>query len=308
MPNPVSGAAIDAGVGLVQSIGSAIYNSYWQNENYRRTLNMLEDQRKYDSPSAQMQRLKDAGLNPNLIYGQMQSSASPTPLGSPSSPPTFVSNFQNAVMSQKQMEVMDAEIDKTNAEAELTRSQVPESATRQKLNEAEADYKRRLILSQYIIDKLNEANIRLTDKQGEEISAHIQDLFASANLKNSQSKLVDAETAYQLVHNQFAEKEFQTQIDKMLSEINVNGAQANLFRQQLDQNAQMFVHQLAIIANQEDISSSDKEIKAQQAVSALSRRLYEEYSYFDASGQQNFSGFVTQFVSSMFRMAGNLMH
>lgn len=52
----------------------------WNIEQYEREqrdyLDNWNRQNEYDSPSAQMERFKAAGLNPNLIYGQMSSSPS----------------------------------------------------------------------------------------------------------------------------------------------------------------------------------------------------------------------------------------
>lgn len=69
----IGGGAIGAGIGM---IGSAI--SQRQNYNYSRKLMELQyqqnldlwnKQNEYNSPTAQMQRLQAAGLNPNLVYG-----------------------------------------------------------------------------------------------------------------------------------------------------------------------------------------------------------------------------------------------
>lgn len=43
--------------------------------NYKRALDALQDERAYNSPSAQMLRYQQAGLNPNLIYQQENTSA-----------------------------------------------------------------------------------------------------------------------------------------------------------------------------------------------------------------------------------------
>lgn len=50
---------------------------------YQRSMAMWHEQNKYNSPEAQMQRFKDAGLNPHLIYGQGNS-------GNAGSPPQYM--------------------------------------------------------------------------------------------------------------------------------------------------------------------------------------------------------------------------
>jgi hypothetical protein len=84
MPIPLAlqAAAIPAITDLVNS-GSTLYtnaqNKKFSQQMYdRQRADALQDwdkQNKYNSPSQQMQRYKEAGLNPNLIYGQMSNSA-----------------------------------------------------------------------------------------------------------------------------------------------------------------------------------------------------------------------------------------
>lgn len=73
---------------------NAEYQRRWQQENERadelwRRQNeyneaMWNKQNEYDSPAAQMQRFREAGLSPNLIYGQSNTAAQPQIEGSPS--------------------------------------------------------------------------------------------------------------------------------------------------------------------------------------------------------------------------------
>ena len=52
----------------------------WNRENaeyvYQKDLEQWNRENEYNSPAAQMQRYKEAGLNPNLIYGQSNTAAS----------------------------------------------------------------------------------------------------------------------------------------------------------------------------------------------------------------------------------------
>lgn len=78
-------AALSAGVGALGSIGGSVAgglfsanqakkNRAFQERMYNKqvedTLNFWNLQNEYNLPSAQLQRLKDAGLNPMLMYGQ----------------------------------------------------------------------------------------------------------------------------------------------------------------------------------------------------------------------------------------------
>lgn len=78
---PISPAIIGAGAeilgGVTQTIASAIQNKknkQWQAERYdierKDSLADWTRQNEYNSPTSQMARLRQAGLNPNLVYGK----------------------------------------------------------------------------------------------------------------------------------------------------------------------------------------------------------------------------------------------
>ena len=55
---------------------NAAKQSALNNQAFQQNLQMWNLKNQYDSPAAQMQRYKEAGLNPNLIYGQSNTSGS----------------------------------------------------------------------------------------------------------------------------------------------------------------------------------------------------------------------------------------
>lgn len=61
----------------LEAFGNDMLNNYYSKKNtkkaYERDIAFWNMQNEYNSPANQMQRLKDAGLNPNLIYGQINS-------------------------------------------------------------------------------------------------------------------------------------------------------------------------------------------------------------------------------------------
>ena len=76
----------------------AAYNYLMQQQQQAYELDMWNLKNQYDSPAAQMQRYQDAGLNPNLIYGQQNTSGN-APTGAPAqfrSTGTFSRNVQQA--------------------------------------------------------------------------------------------------------------------------------------------------------------------------------------------------------------------
>lgn len=71
MPGPFLAAlpAISAGIGAASSILSPILQGAQNRQNRKYQLRDRDYNNWYNSPEQQMARLKDAGLNPNLVYG-----------------------------------------------------------------------------------------------------------------------------------------------------------------------------------------------------------------------------------------------
>lgn len=118
-------------MGILAGIGTAIagaagtifgqkrqhkYNKQLAQYNFDRNLEMWNMQNEYNTPKAQMDRFKDAGLNPNLIYGQ----------GSPGNASNMPQYSQEAVdvKYDKAFEsaVKSAQIAKLKADTDLTRA------------------------------------------------------------------------------------------------------------------------------------------------------------------------------------------
>ena len=72
MADPLLGGAIISGVGSLLGQGASAFASRRANH---RMVEFWKMQNEYNSPKAQMQRLQEAGLNPNLIYGDSVSGA-----------------------------------------------------------------------------------------------------------------------------------------------------------------------------------------------------------------------------------------
>lgn len=63
---------LSTGIGAISSAVTAAQNRKWSEE-------MWNKQNEYNTPTAQMNRLKSAGLNPNLVYGSVSSGNADTP-------------------------------------------------------------------------------------------------------------------------------------------------------------------------------------------------------------------------------------
>lgn len=152
--------AINTGFGLLSSyINNQMYKKtykelgQWQNDMNIANWNMVNE---YNSPANQMARLKDAGLNPNLMYGQgSPGQSSPLPGASGNggnfnmrpTPIDSMSLYQNALAAQKQ------KIENDRAELRYQKE----------VNDYENDYRRLSAIRQFIADKMpDNAPLELT--------------------------------------------------------------------------------------------------------------------------------------------------
>ena len=122
-------SALGAIIGAVGSLGSSLISNAGAKKRQeladRQNVSFWKMQNAYNTPKQQMQRLQEAGLNPNLIYG---SNANTGVAGSiaPSKPAPY--NIQNPVPSimqsallQSQIDLQQSQADKNRADADQTR-------------------------------------------------------------------------------------------------------------------------------------------------------------------------------------------
>lgn len=141
---------LGAGLGAVSSIGSMIgqnrairqqINAQREENQKNREYNLMlartqnqwnieqwQRENDYNSPTAQMSRFRAAGLNPNLVYGQMSNGASsPTLTSGAASSPTDMSaignkrNFGQAMQEALNLEMQKAQIEAIKAGTEKTK-------------------------------------------------------------------------------------------------------------------------------------------------------------------------------------------
>ncbi|QCS36341.1 minor capsid protein [Capybara microvirus Cap3_SP_264] len=142
--NELGAATISAGSGLLGSIVSGLFGNHINNQNiaFQQQQNetnmawqerMLAEQRAYDSPSAQYQRLRDAGINPafaglNSNISTGQTGEVPEPATSAPQAYNFASDLGSQVagigssFSSTYLKAMQANADVKQAEANAARS------------------------------------------------------------------------------------------------------------------------------------------------------------------------------------------
>lgn len=178
---------------------------------YKRSIEDWRRQNKYNDPSAQMARLKAAGLNPNMIYGS--GTAAATGSGAPASPPKYSPADQEyniqAPSSALSMLSQYQNIEKTKADTALKWGELGiqalqvDSATltiEQKELQNEILRETGTKLAESKVEQ-SEANIESTKQKTKESKARTENILQSTeNLKETinniekQGKQIDAQT------------------------------------------------------------------------------------------------------------------
>jgi len=232
MPDPlVTGTIIQEGSGLLSSAMNNIWAQaqqagqreytyqmtdylyskdleQWNRQNAY-NLEMWNMQNQYNSPDAQMQRYKDAGLNPNLIYGQGQPGlSSPVPQapgpqakGNPAEMAKifplqkmdFVSTLLGIQMQEQQLQNMEATRQQTLAQTDVTKAQaiiegIKAGATPKQIQFLldQQDFERSKWPNELAASNLKEAQVMA------EITKNIQ----SSNLTIKQKELLEKELEF----------------------------------------------------------------------------------------------------------------
>jgi len=188
--DPIS-AGIMGGASIYGAINTAQMNKKtrkWNEKMYaqQRKDNLTDwaTQNQYNSPAAQMQRLKEAGLNPNLVYGNGVDGNSTAPAKSadvkgwdPKNPdigsaaPAALAAFQNMRQSTLQADLVKQQIELAKADTDIKKTtQLAQKLNiadktfdldfKKELKDTNLDYKRELLRN--IMQKFDQ-NVRSSD-------------------------------------------------------------------------------------------------------------------------------------------------
>lgn len=202
---------LGAGFGAISSIGSMIgqnrairqqikaqqqenqknreYNLMLAQTQNRWNLDQWQRENDYNSPTAQMARFRAAGLNPNLIYGQMSNGASsPTLTSGAASSPTDMSaignkrNFGQAMQEMLNMEMQKAQIEAIKAGTEKTKADTDN--TRETTKGLTIDNMYRAAQHEQTLEiggmqiKLGKSTLKLNEQQMENLKAQLPEIAA----------------------------------------------------------------------------------------------------------------------------------
>lgn len=200
-----SGALISAGGNLIGDFLGGIFGGGSARRAHRYNVRMWNLQNEYNHPSAQMARLREAGLNPNLIYGTSPTSA----VGQAGPAPQFkqeewrfqnplkdIMVYQDLKMRQAQTDNFRAQNDVIHQDASLKAAQTANTMadtinkSQQKLNlqaqHAQTAAQTRNIMTQ---QKQNALNLRrATELYDDSIEAYREDV-RQKQLRNAFQRL-----------------------------------------------------------------------------------------------------------------------
>lgn len=282
--SPALGAVIQGGLNLLGGLGSsgmsAAYNSKeaqkdrdFQKSMYEQqvqdNIKFWDMQNKYNLPSAQLQRIQDAGLNPLLMYGEgglsgNLASQAPQPGQAPHGS-TARANFQNP-MELANIGLVQAQADALKAEAEKDRQDIKESQQREFGQSIDNEVAWRTRDAKVAIENKNVVKL---DHEIEWLATQDFALtnMTAANLDNIASMIVfrqkyydldSAKTANQMWYNIESIAIGKAHVSNELKQIAVDLYRAKTDRQRVEGELKVFAAQVDEINSRKDLTDAQK--------------------------------------------------
>lgn len=225
--NPIVGALVGGAIDVGKSVVNNHFSDKAAHEQYRRQMSMWELQNDYNQPLNQAMRLKQAGLNPNLMYqsGQIHNQS-----GSFSQAPANEYAKQGAVNLQNldmmmQLGVLQSEINLKNAQAGVADAQATTLKSQAKINDVtERFLSETFDLRKYGIQLDN--NLKIAHERRDNVASDDTEATRSVRIKAMESQIQEAYAqAYKLKKSgkldEAKTREVDTIIRKMRVELNI---------------------------------------------------------------------------------------
>lgn len=266
---------------LVAGIGGA-FNSIFQGRQNRKNrefqerenqinrqfaVDMWNKQNEYNLPTNQMQRLRDAGINPHLAYSNGQpmntsnAPASPTGIGSMPqgiAPQMNIGEIFNALMTKAQIKQMEAQTEKTIAEKEEVEARTEGIGKDNKVKDIELTYKEREIL----------ANIGVTEGQIDIIKSNLETAKINDDKLRKEIEYIEANTAKTKQEKENLEKNLVligAQVLNILEDTELKRAQRGL----VDIQKGNVQQQTKLLLAQTGIAQTEQRYKAREIEAAI---------------------------------------
>lgn len=244
-------AGLNAGLNLVTDL----FSQKQQNKNnlelakysFDRSMEAWREQSEYNSPLNQLKRYQEAGLNPNLIYGQMnEGNASSAP--QMSTPTSGRVSPINLLAQYSQIQNLHADMEVKQAQAENLRAAARNQA-------AQTSYNNSRQVAQDLQNKLQSLNNQLIfDNKGAYSSAYLS-RFTTMSFEAKQavakynSLVLTNDIAEYLYQNGYYRNQISLQNslnDLRSSQSKITSAQANLWSMGINPNDNTILRQLGM--------------------------------------------------------------
>ena len=284
-------------MGLFDGVASLIntgVNAWMQNKtneyNTQQQWDMWNANNAYNTPAAQMQRFKDAGLNPNLIYGQ-QNTSTPVQVGNAQAPKSTIGGFGSTFLDFANMLSVKQDVQRKELENDLLDQTLEERKKSYELGndktQSEIDkYKSDISVNEKMIDKMQSDIDRngylntLSQLEAQIKNFEIEDFDRLRKIRQNELEKSDysVESSKLLVTNQKLENQllganielatFQLQLDyaeyvlknalteESLSRIGLNETEAKKKLQEIENMKK----QIDVMASQIDLNYSNIDI------------------------------------------------
>jgi len=250
-------------LGFASNVYTNKMNRKLQNEQNDYNLKMWHLNNQYNTPAAQVQRYKDAGLNPNLMNFGGTTGISSSPAASSQSHPlesfqpdlsTFGSSLANVIRLKMEQRVAESEANKNDAEAQKSISEsVGQNITNSHLDST--------LTAQY---NQIQANIKMTDAKILEIDQRVENFRQQNKLLDKKIEGEELENRVRLVNARIAEATEQTKIDLAIEELNIAKEQKEVLRaqkKQISALAYLYTVQAVYTEKQQEIAEKDFKIR-----------------------------------------------
>lgn len=272
------GAAVNAGSGIFSSLMQIRQNKIQRNyekemyeKNKQDTIDQWNMSNMYNSPEMQMERLKKAGLNPNLVYGS-GTDAQVQPIKTPS---TNISNNAKTVPVQMNGNAINQLYDLRyrDAQTDLTREVIKTEQTKQELNAVTSGLK--AIQQQH--GSIENA------KLGEMLTAKIRQMLTSSGVNESTQRLNTIKSTSEIpavIENLKAQTSNTNTLQK------INELELYLNKYGYDRHDGALSRMLKHVMQDMYGTSQDAKVEIQKVINALSKGSYK--NHIDQLYKQNY--------------------
>lgn len=246
----------------------------------------------YNSPSAQMARFKAAGLNPNLMYGQMANSAS-APSMSAGSAPSPSQMQAPSLMESAQLGLIDAQKRNIDADTQEKLAGAGEKGanaqlitTQEMINKADLDIRKKLADSQISVNEetLNQIKANIAQIAQTTENLKVENAIASLQLQWDKASFDDR---VKLVQSQWKAANAQA---------NLSNAQANRITTLLNQELSNLQAEFASIVANTDLTEQQKSNMAQQKIIDAADNFYLKVAADAHNNGNEFKAFGAELV------------